>query len=204
LIEATLVHHWSLSSTKDEIGNATLFDGFSVNLVSNRYGIPFRSTEFKNGCLLIPRGLYIEESFSLSAWVNLKVNKLYSVLVSFANDNEMIWIGFKGLSLHVEIKSGSNNGFVKMTSNLFLKKDVWTHITFVLKDSIGYIYFNGSEINKGSLTRPNSVETIFNFIGQDYYNSSLYLAEAIYEELKIYRGALTEVEVKNEFNNECK
>ena len=51
---------------------------------------------------------------------------------------------------------------------------------------------------------PNRVhiEKTENFIGKDSFDSNLYFAEAIYENLKIYKGALTDLEVKDQFDRD--
>jgi len=178
-----------------------LNEGINTILASNRYGKPYESREFKNGFITIPASIYIHNDFSISAWVNLTVNKAYNVLVSFANEegSDLIWIGFKHLNFYVEI-SDSLNRVVQMMSNNSLPKGCWTHVTFVLKNSIGYMYLNGSLNNNAPLVEPNRVVREFNFIGKDSYDSSLYFAEGAFEHLKVYRGALTDKEIKTDFN----
>ena len=191
----------------DQIGNLTLSVGMNTSLASNRYREPFRSTEFKNGYYSIPVPIYIENDFSVSAWVNLTVNKQYNVLASFAGKEgkDMIWIGFKHLQFHVELSITSNET-LKMTATTPLQKDFWTFVTFVLKNSIGFMYLNGSLNSKVHLAVPNreQIERTENFIGKDSFDSNLYFAEAIYKNLKIYKGALTDLEVKNQFDRDGK
>ena len=177
----------------------------NISLASNRFKEPFRSTEFKNGYYLIPMPIYIENDFSVSAWVNLTVDKQYNVLASFAGKegNDMIWIGFKHLQFHVELTFSSNET-LKMTATTPLQKDFWTFVTFVLKNSIGLMYLNGSLNSKVHLEMPKKLERTENFIGKDSFDSDLYFAEALYENLKIYKGALTDLEVKDEFNKDGK
>jgi len=83
-----------------------------------------------------------------------------------------------------------------------LQMNIWTHVTFVLKKNIGYMYLNGDFIYKNPLAVSQNAEKKLNFIGKDAHNSSLYMAEAIYEDLKIYKGALTSDEIKAGFNGD--
>jgi hypothetical protein len=175
-----------------------LKEGINTNLVSNRYRKPFQATEFKKGYLMINEKIQIENDFTVSSWVNLASDKQYNTLVSFSEDEgkNSIWIGFSRLSFHVEINT------LKMTSTNPLQMNIWTHVTFVLKNNIGYMYLNGYFINKNQLAAIQYAEKKLNFIGKDAHNSSLYMSEAIYEDLKIYKGALTSDEIKAEFNED--
>jgi len=169
-------------------------------LVSNRYKKPFQATEFKKGYLKINENIQIEKDFTVSSWVNLASDKQYNTLVSFSEDEgkNSIWIGFSRLSFHVEINT------LKMTSSSFLPLNIWTHVTFVLNNNIGYMYLNGDFINKNQLAAIQNAEKNLNFIGKDAHNSSLYMAEAVYEDLKIYKGALTADEIKAELKKDGK
>ena len=183
-----------------------MYGGLNTFQAVNLYGKPFDSTEFKKGYLQLPPGVYVKKDFSATAWVNLKEpTKQYSVLVSFANEKgkESVWIGLRNLHLHVEI-SNVLNEIKTMTSLIPLPKDIWMHVAFVLKKGNGLIYLNGTLNNNLTMPTPNEVERKINFIGKDYYDSDLYLAEAIYDNLTIYEGALTGDEVKNSFENDGK
>ena len=164
----------------------------------------FQATEFKNGYLKIPPGIYVENDFSVTAWVNLKANKTYSVLTSFSNEKgkDSVWIGFKHLSFYVEISNASNHIFL-MSSTTPLTVNKWTYVAFVLKNTTGYMYLNGKDDNNAPLTVPTNQKTELNFIGQDYLNSTLYLADAVYNNLKIYKGAMTTEEITKEFKTDC-
>ena len=141
----------------------------------------------------------------MTAWVNPKVNKSFSVLVSFSNaeGKDSVWIGFKDLMFYVEI-SNASNGIEAISSVAPLSLNNWTHVAFVLKNTTGYVYLNGIENYNSPLPAPIRRQRKLNFIGQDYYNSSLYLAEAIYDNLKVYKGAMTAEEINKEFKTDCK
>ena len=204
-IEAYLVNYWPLSGLKDEIGNSSLYNGLNFGHVNNRYEMLNQATEFKNGCLQIPPGVYVENDFSVTAWVNLTGKKTYIVLVSFSNEEgrDSVWIGFKNMMFYIEISNASNE-IIPMSSVNPVSMNNWTHVAFVLKNTTGYMYLNGIENYNSPLPAPIKIDRKLNFIGQDYYNSSLYLAEAIYDNLKVYKGAMTAEEINKEYKTDCK
>jgi hypothetical protein len=202
-----LLHHWILSDLNDKKGNATLENSTNTNYAANRYRKPFQATEFKKGYYQISNSIEIENNFSVSAWVKLDSDKQYNTLVSFADEKRenSIWIGFSRLNFHVEISNSLNeNENDKMVSTSPLPMNFWSHVTFVLKNNMGYMYLNGTSNFNATLAAPNKARRNMNFIGKDSHNSSLFMAEAVYENLKIYKGALTSDELKEEYNKDRK
>ncbi len=61
---------------------------------------------------------------------------------------------------------------------------------------------NGKLQNSATLSLPTKIKRNFNFIGQDYYNSTDYLADAALQNLYLYKGALTSDEVMLEYETE--
>ncbi len=109
------------------------------------------------------------------------------------------------MNFHVEISNSLNeNENDKMVSISPLPIKIWTHVTFVLKNNMGYMYLNGISNSNAPLVAPIKAERNMNFIGKDSHNSNLYMAEAVYENLKIYKGALTPDELKEEYNKDRK
>ena len=66
-------------------------------------------------------------------------------------------------------------------------------------DSIGYFYINGFEDISASLSQPAKLKRELNYIGQDFYNSSEYLAVATFDGIKIFNGALRPAEVLSDY-----
>ena len=66
------------------------------------------------------------------------------------------------------------------------------------------MYLNGTSNFNAPLETLKNVKRNINFIGKDFHNSSLYMAEAVFENLKIYKGALTPDELKEEYNKNRK
>ncbi len=175
----------------------------NTTFIKSRYGFPNAAISFRNGSLQIPPGDYINPDFSVSAWVNPNSNKSFTNLVSFSNQNgnDSIWIGFQNLKLYIEIQPSKGN-LTTMTAIEPVQFKEWQHITFTLKSGIGYIYYNGKLQNSATLSLPTKIKRKFNFIGQDYYNSTDYLADAALQNLYLYKGALTSDEVMLEYETE--
>ena len=134
-----------------------------------------------------------------------KSNKSFTNLVSFSNEDgkDSVWIGFQNLKVYVEIQPSTATGNLTiMTSSTPLSPQKWQHVAFTLKSGIGSIYYNGVEQNNAPLTVPIKTKRNFNFVGQDYYNSNEYSADAIYQNLNLYKGALTADEVMTVYQNE--
>ena len=66
------------------------------------------------------------------------------------------------------------------------------------------MYLNGIFKHNAPLAVPKKAERNINFIGKDFHNSNLYMAEAVYENLKIFKGALTPDELKEEYDKDRK
>lgn len=108
-----------------------------------------------------------------------------------------MWFGFKNLNLFIEINGSS--GISEMVSKTELKLSLWQHVAFVFSDSIGYFYINGFEDISASLSQPAKLKRELNYIGQDFYNSSEYLAVATFDGIKIFNGALRPAEVLSDY-----
>ena len=113
---------------------------------------------------------------------------------SNANGTDSVWVGFQNLQLYVEIQPSKGN-LTTMTASASVPLHEWRHVAFTLKSGIGYMYYNGVVQNNKLLDVPTKVIRNFNFIGQDSYKSSEYTADAIYDNLNLYNGALTADEV---------
>jgi hypothetical protein len=76
----------------------------------------------------------------------------------------------------------------------------WYFISFVLNGTTGYIYVNGKQVVIGPLQIPNNEIRTNNYIGKSnsVHDSN---ADAIYDEIKIFKGALSSNDILNEYKN---
>ncbi len=63
-----------------------------------------------------------------------------------------------------------------------------------MNGTTGYIYVNGNQVANDTLNVPNNITRINNYIGKSDLN-----ADAIYDEFKIYEGALSSSNIMNEY-----
>ena len=73
----------------------------------------------------------------------------------------------------------------------------WYHVAFVLRNTNGYIYVNGIQVGTGSLFEPSNVTRMSNYIGKSNWGDPN--ANAIYDDLKIYNGAMSAAEILNDY-----
>ena len=69
------------------------------------------------------------------------------------------------------------------------------HIAFVLRGTIGYMYINDVEETIDVLTDILNVKRNHNYIGKGVYDGRKYFASAIYDDIKIYKIALSQTQV---------
>jgi hypothetical protein len=74
----------------------------------------------------------------------------------------------------------------------------WYFISFVLSGTTGFIYVNGNQVGTGTLHVPNNIIRTSNYIGKSNWGVDPN-ADAVYDELKIYQGALSSSDIMNEY-----
>ena len=80
----------------------------------------------------------------------------------------------------------------------------WYHVAFVLGDGIGSLFLDSLKIGSGQFYSPLSEKRNSNFIGRsnwEYDNLTGSYANVVYDEFKIYQGAMTDDEVQKDFSN---
>jgi hypothetical protein len=193
----TLINHWPMSSLNDSVGGATLFGGSNYSFVADRFGTPNSAIYFNNGYLQIPSGVYFSGDFTITAWIYLKSCTHLARIIHFENgvsDNNVIF----GMNDNTSTLIGEifhNNNKNKLESDFKLDLNQWYFVSFVLIDSTAYIYVNGEKIANGKLHKPINVLRKMNFIGKSNWNKSENV-NAIFDEIKIYKGALSKEEIK--------
>ena len=70
----------------------------------------------------------------------------------------------------------------------------WYHVAFVLNGSTAYIYVNGIQQATKTIIKANDVNRKSNFIGKSNWQGDQN-ADAIYDELKIFYGAMQAAQV---------
>lgn len=193
----SLINYWPMSSLNDSVGGATLFGGSNYSFVEDRFGTPNSAIYFNNGYLQIPSGDYFSGDFTITAWIYLKSCTHLAKIIYFgngvSNDNVIFGMNDNTSTLIGEIFQNNNKN--KLESDLKLDLNQWHFVSFVLIDTKAYIYVNGEQIANGKLYIPINILRKSNFIGKSNLNSSENV-NAIFDEIKIYKGALSKEEIK--------
>lgn len=181
-----------MDSLNDEAGGANLYGGTNYSFTYDRFCKPYSAIYFNSGYLLAPPGVYFWGDFTLTAWINVKVNLDYVGILDFGNsstNNHIVWS-----ILNSEVRAGViiNQSLSVSISSTPIKLNTWYHVAYVVSGTTGYIYVNGIEKASGQLVAPVNVQRSLNYIGKSNIN-------ATYDELKLYKIALSATEILNDY-----
>ena len=196
------------SNLTDLITNLTLFNEFNAALISDRNGFNSSALNLSKGYVQAPNGVYFDGgNFTVMAWIYPRAFNSYSRLIDFGNgennDNVICTIS-EGTSGKVRTAFFNSSILFGLTSNQTLQLNKWQHVAFTfspLKDAS--IYVNGKLTAQlvNPQVRPNNVTRTKNYIGKSYSTNDG-LANAIFDELKIFSVALNQSQVQFEMNND--
>ena len=189
-----------MSNLSDVVGGADLFGGSSYSFVSDRFCTKNSAIYFNKSYLQAPNGIYFSGDFTVTAWIYLKTYQSFSKFFDFGNGQES-----NNVFLAMIETSPKICGFTLIDSlqslietSAIIKLNKWYFISYVLSNKIGYIYVNGNQMTNGTLLVPKNIMRTSNYIGKSNWASNSN-ADAIYDEFKIYQGALSSKEIMNEF-----
>jgi hypothetical protein len=177
-----------MSNLSDVVGEANLFGGGNYSFVPDRFCTPKSAIYFNKGYLQVPSGVYFSGDFTFTGWIYLKSYQFCSRIIDFGGNF------FFSMDCGTP-KMKVNNAFLT-TSGINLNQ--WYFVSFVLRNTTGYIYANGSQIGSGTISIPKNVTRYNNFFGKSIHSSALY-ADAVYDEFKIIQRSLSSTEIINEF-----
>ena len=184
----------------DLIGGANLSNGSNYSFVTDRFCSSDSAIYFNKGYLQVPSGVYFSGDFTVTAWINFNSYQSYSRIIDFGNgknnENIIFSMNAAGSYLLGEIYSGSS--VRSLDSNFRINLSQWYFVTFVLNGRRGYIYLNGNQIESNQLSVPNNITRTSNYIGKS--NSGDTNADAIYDDIKIFKRALSSNEIMNEYS----
>ncbi len=190
-----------MNSLCDVVGGANLFGGLSYSFTNDRFNNSNSAIYLNIGYLKVPPDVYFSGDFTVTAWIYLKSYINFSRIIDFGNggaysDNIFLAMDSPASKIKGFVYKGTNGTIGKgLTTIPMINLNQWYFVSFVLNGTTGYIYVNGSQTQKGLLLIPNNITRKINFIGS--YNKP----NAIYDEIKIYQGALTSTEIMTEYKN---
>ena len=191
-----------MSNLSDLIGDANLYGGVNYSFTYDRFCTANEAIYFNQGFLQVPSGVYFLGDFTVTTWAYLKSYQSYSRIFDFGNgpnnDNVILAVMDKTSKINAFIFQATIISFFETIFSI-INLSQWYFLSFVLNGTTGYIYLNGNQIASNQLLIPNNIIRTNNFIGKsNQLNDSN--ADAIYDEIKIYQGALTSTEIMNEYN----
>jgi len=188
-----------MSNLSDVVGGANLFGGSSYSFVSDRFNSSNSAIFFNQGYLQVPTGVYFSGDFTFTAWIYLKSYQSWSRIFDFGNGagSDSIYLSMIGTTSKMEacIYKGSSYSLINPPS--VINRNNWYFISYVLSGTTGFIYLNGNQVATSTLNVPNNIIRTLNYIGKNNWAGNPF-ADAIYDEFKIYQGALSSVEIMNE------
>jgi len=181
------------------IRGANLFNGSNYFYVPDRFCAPNSAIYFNNGYLQVPEGVYFSGDFTLTAWIYLKSYQSWARIIDFANgqysDNVVLTMFGETSQISGFIFKGSNSSSI--ATSIVINLNQWYFVAFVLNSTTGYICVNGNQVANGTLYVPNNITRTSNYIGKS--NMANPNADAIYDEIQIYRGGLSLKEIMKKY-----
>ena len=191
-----------MSNLTDIIGGRDLFGGASYSFVSDRFYSPNSAIYFNKGYLQVPEGVYFSGDFTVTAWIYLKSYQYYSRFFDFGNgegsDNVILAMSETTSQIRGFTFYKSSYSYSDIMSSSIVNLNEWYFVSFVLSGTTGFIYVNGNQVGSGILNVPNNKIRTTNFIGKSNWPND-FNTDAIYDEIKIYQGALSSDDIMNEY-----
>lgn len=191
-----------MSNLSDVIGGQHLFNGSNYSFVNDRFEKENEAIFFNKGFLQAPAAHYFVADFTITAWINFQSNEKYwPRILDFGNGkplNNIVFALFgKEMLLSIASYDQTSCLIINSPKNRILPFK-WYHVAFVLKGTKGIIYINGYKVTNNNLHPSKNETTLYNYIGKSWFSGDDY-ADAIYDDLKIYKGALSAQLVNNEY-----
>ena len=196
-----LINYWPMNNLTDVVSGANLFGGSNYSFYPDRFSTSNSAIYFNRGYLQVPTGVYFSGDFTVTAWIYLKSYQYYSRIIDFGNgqENENVLLGLAGRTSQIIGFSYNSSSKTYIEASSIINLNQWYFISFVLSGTTGYIYVNGSQVaTKTLLLVPNNITRTSNYIGKSNWASDSN-ADAIYDEIKIFKGALSSNDIMNEY-----
>jgi hypothetical protein len=159
-----------------------------------------------NGYFSAPSDVYFIGDFTITALVNVISTKYYSRLIDFGNgggyDNILLALSFYdyGEPL-VRVYKDMDYDAMSGASSQALVVSQWTHVASILQGNNISVYLNCTLTHSEPITfLPRDVVRTSNLIGKsNWFDVN---ANAKFRNLRIYNRALSQSELRTDFNNQ--
>ena len=146
----------------------------------------------------MPPGVYFNGlAFTTSVWVNAKSKtnwaRVFDFSVSGGNTHNIIFAIFRDATSApaFRIYSGS---YTTLSSNTNMVLNQWIHLAVTFDGSLASFYYNGKLSGSSTQNQPSNLTRSTNYIGKSNWAQDA-LANAVYDELRIYNRVLTQNEI---------
>ena len=191
-----------MSNLSDVIGEKHLFNGSNYHFVEDRFGMPNQAIRINKGFLQAPLGQYFTGDFSITAWINIQSEDYLTTIIDFGNGKPLNNYLFDFSKTSNQLGFTFYNQTVPFTSFSTERYEIefrqWCHVAYVLQGNNCLMYINGYEVERSEMYSNENITTVNNYIGKSWYDQDEY-ADAIFDDLKIYKGALSSQLIKNEY-----
>ena len=163
-----------------------------------------------NGYYSAPSDVYFTGDFTITAFVNVISTQAWARLIDFGNydgndnnDNIIFTLSsYNSGQPLVRVYNGINYDAMNNPSSTALVTSKWTHIAGILQGNNISVFLNCTMTHSETITLlPKNVVRTNNYIGQSNWGSDDY-ANAKFRNVRIYNRALSQSELRNDFNNQ--
>ncbi len=196
IVNVTLINYWTFSNLIDTEGNQNLSPGSNYLLTCDRYNNTMSAIYLNNAFFQVLSKMNFSRDFTIITWINVVSLNQFITIYNFSTKNLEISLRYMESKLTANFKSSCSSNTTSLTISIEL--GTWIHVALVLNDKKLKIYFNGNQTQNATLsTLTDEIITTSNYIGKSENANG----NAIYDEIRIYRGAFTSDEIYNDFKN---
>lgn len=172
-------HYWPMYDFSDVVGGAHLIGGVNYSLTSDRFYRQSQAFNLKNGYLNTPSGLNTNGDATLTYWILIQTYGSFAGFRSFVNTHVSSSKSHLG-GFYTE------DGFINVVGPA-IQLNEWTYVAITLNGNFVSLYLNGIIVASNSTVVQNA----------SYGDSKL--ARAIFDEVKLYQGAMIDSEIFMEY-----
>lgn len=194
------------NNLKDYISGADLLPGagFSTIFGSDRFGDPSGALRLNNSYYQAPAGSYFSSSFTITGWVNLITADSNARFLDFSSGP-----GTDSVAVRVVDPSGSptqsfavsqSGTYTSLSTSFVFNLNEWYHLAAVMDGLDTYLYVNGvlQMTASGSVPSPGDQALLNCLIGRSTWYPSDSDANALFDDIRIFRRAVTQDEILND------
>ena len=159
--------------------------------------------EGSTGYLSLPANIWFNTNFTVEAWVYQYDYNSWARLIDFSDGAGVynVYLALSdGVSGYPAMGVFTNGGGPVLEATNKLPNNQWVHLAATVDNSNATIYINGQIAGRGVLNMPPNVVRTNDYIGRSAYSGDYYPI-AIFDELRIWNVARTQLEIQTSMNH---